>query len=151
MKRIMFLVLASLLLHTAGATVALAEPGNAEAAVDLKLFLTGNVGKDYRVLNFNVAEQENVGPVRRHIRYQARVEFSNGLNATSRAALRGEDIDVIEGSVEELSSAKLVVDLRRQARFVQTEHGWVLQVGTTRFLLSRNIPAGDLLPTRSQP
>jgi hypothetical protein len=66
-------ILAALLLMWAA--TASAEPGDADAATELKLFLSKSLEADYRVLDFRVLDHENVGPVRRYIRYQARIEF----------------------------------------------------------------------------
>jgi hypothetical protein len=131
-----FLVLAVLLMWAA---VARAEPGDADAAVELRLFLSNRLGEDYRVLNFRVLDHENVGPVRRHIRYLARVEFPHALSLDRRALLAREDVQIIEGKMDVLSSARLVVELRREARFIHTEHGWVVQIDTTRYPLARGM------------
>lgn len=129
--------LATILLLLTGAAAqaqpATPEPDAAAAALELKLFLETRVRADYRVASFNVDKPKSLGPVRRLVHYQARVEFPNGVNPSGRAALRNERVQVVTGSLERLSSERVVVDLQRDAKFINSQRGWVMQVGTTLY------------------
>ena len=115
-----------------------ADPVDADAAAELRLFLS-TTAADYRVLDFRVLDREVVGPVRRYIRYRARIEFPYALSPEGRALLAHENVEVVQGKINELSSAKLVVELHREAKFVHTQHGWFVQVGTTRYPLDHRM------------
>jgi hypothetical protein len=99
--------------------------------------LSHTLGAEHRVLDFRVLHHESVGPVRRYIHYQARVEFPYALSPQGRALLAHENVAVLQGKFNELSSVKLVVELHREAKFVHTQHGWFVQVDTTRYPLDR--------------
>jgi hypothetical protein len=114
-----------------------AQPGPAEAAAELKLFLEKEIRSDHRVVSFQVIGQPEDSPNRRFVRYEARVEFPNGLSPIGRQLLRNEQVRVVEGSLQELSSRRIVLDLTRVANFRRTPSGWAAIVGTTRYLLKR--------------
>ena len=93
------------------------EPGPAEAALDLQLFLERQAQVEYRVLNFKVISEEKLHEQRKHVRYAARIEFPTGLSPTARQALKNADVKWIAGTLEELSSKPVLVELNREARF----------------------------------
>jgi hypothetical protein len=127
--------LAVLLLVLGMVTAVAAGPGPSEAAAELQLFLRKHIQADHRVLSFAVTGGKDVSPMRRVISYRARIEFPHGLNPAARAALRNEKVTVRQGSIEALSSQKIVLDLERDAKFVRAQNRWAAQVGTTRYLL----------------
>jgi hypothetical protein len=114
---------------------AYAQPGPAEAAAELKLFLEQEVRSEHRIVSFQVVGQPEDSPNRRFVRYEARVEFPTGLSPMGRQVLRNESVRLVEGKLQELSSRKVVLDLTRVAKFRRTPSGWAAIVGTTRFLL----------------
>ena len=125
----------ALVLLVLGTLAAAAQPGPSDAAAELQLFLQKHIQARHRVLSFAVTGHKDVSLVRRVISYKARIEFPLGLNPGARAALRNENVTVQQGSIEALSSQKIVLDLERDAKFVRAQNRWAVQVGTTRYLL----------------
>ena len=114
-----------------GTSIARAEPGLAEAALDLKLFLEMQAQVQYRVLDFKIIAEEKLHEQRKHVRYEARIEFPTGLSPTARHVLKNSDVKWIKGALEELSSKPVIVDLSREARFRKSYTHWLTLIGNT--------------------
>jgi hypothetical protein len=116
-----------------GSGVARAEPGAAEAAHDLQLFLENQTRVDHRVVDFRILAEEKFGDRRKHVRYEARIEFPTGLSPDARRMLATADVRWIVGTLQELSSRPVVLELSREARFRKSFSRWWTLVGNTYF------------------
>jgi hypothetical protein len=125
----------SLLALLISGAVARAEPGPAEAALDLKLFLETQAQAQHRVLDFRIVTQARLNEFHKHVRYEARIEFPTGLSPSARRALKNSDVKWITGALEELSSKPVLIELSREARFRKIYSRWSTLIGNTYVLL----------------
>jgi hypothetical protein len=128
----MSITLLALLISSA---LARAEPGPAEAALDLKLFLEMQAQVPYRVLDFKIIAEQKLNEQRKHVRYEARIEFPTGLSPEARHTLKNSEVKWLVGALEELSSKPVLVELNREARFRKSFSRWSTLIGSTYVLV----------------
>jgi hypothetical protein len=124
---------ATLLAFLIGSAVARADPGQAEAALDLQIFLERQTGVEHRVLDFRIIAEQKFSDTRKHVRYQARIEFPRGLSPQARQTLKNADVKWIVGALDEYSSKPVRIEISREARFRKSFSRWNTLVGNTYF------------------